>query len=196
MAELAIAALMTAVVTFGISATAKLRSRRAYRDFRSGLAATALVGRPLTGLVAAMLAAAEAVVAPLCATALIMALLPRPRGLAGPALTGPALTGAALAGAAALAAVLTAGVAVAVRRGVTAPCACFGSADRSPLSGVHLARNAGLLVVLVAGAASVGLGRWPPGPVAAALAAATGGVSALLLTRLDDLTALFRTAAR
>ena len=191
MAELAIAALMTAVVTYGISATAKLRSRRAYRDFRAGLAATALVGRPLTGLVAAMLAAAEAVVAALCATALIMAFLPRPAGLAG-----PALTGAALAGAAALAAVLTAGVAVAVRRGVTAPCACFGSADRSPLSGVHLARNAGLLVVLAAGAASVGLERWPAGPAAAALAAATGGVSALLLTRLDDLTALFRTAAR
>ena len=55
-----------------------------------------------------------------------------------------------------------------------------------------------LLAVLVAGAASVGLEPGPPSPAAAAaaLAAAAGGVSALLLTRLDDLTALFRTAAR
>ena len=189
MAELAIAALMTAVVTYGMSAAAKLRSGRAYRDFRSGLAAMALVGRPLTGPVAATLAAAEAVVAALCATALIMAFLPRPG-----APSGPALTGAALAGAAALATVLTAGVAVAVRRGVTAPCACFGSGGRSPLSGVHLTRNAALLAILVAGAASLGLERWPPGPAAAALAAAIGGVAALLLTRLDDLTMLFRTA--
>jgi hypothetical protein len=191
MAELVIAALMTAVVTYGMSATTKLRSGQAYRAFRAGLAATALVSRPLTGLVAAFLAAAEVAVAGLCATALIMTLLPRPG-----ALGEPALTGAALAGAAALTTVLTAGVAVAVRRGVNAPCACFGSGGRSPLGGVHLARNACLLAVLVAGAASVGLERWQPGPAAAAMAAAAGGVSALLLTRLDDLTALFRTAAR
>src|ERR1035441_5382 len=50
MTELVIAALMTAVVTYGMSATAKLRSGQAYRAFRAGLAATALVSRPLTGL--------------------------------------------------------------------------------------------------------------------------------------------------
>jgi len=193
MSELVIAALMTAVVTYGMSAAAKLRNGQAYRAFRAGLADTALVSRPLTGLVAAALAAAEAAVAALCATALIMTFLFRPG-----APSEPALTGTALAGAAALTTVLTAGVAVAVRRGVTAPCACFGSGGRSPLSGVHLARNAYLLAVLVAGAASAGLEPGPPSPApaAAALAAAAGGVSALLLTRLDDLTALFRTAAR
>jgi hypothetical protein len=206
MAELVIAALMTAVVTYGISATAKLRSRRAFRDFRAGLAATALVSRPLTGPVAAALAAAEVAVAGLCATALTMTFLSRPGApagtflagtfLAGTVLTGTVLTGAALASAAALTAVLTAGVAVAVRRGVTAPCACFGSRGRAPLSGVHLTRNACLLTVLVAGAGGAGLERWPPGPAAAALAAVAGGVSALLLTRLDELTALFGTAAR
>jgi hypothetical protein len=191
MAELVIAALMTAVVTYGMSATAKLRNGQAYHAFRAGLAATALVSRSLTGLVAAVLAAAEVAVAAVCATALVMTFLSRSGAPAE-----PALTGAALAGAAALTTVLTAGVAVAVRRGATAPCACFGSGDRSPLSGVHLARNAFLLAVLVAGAASAGLAPWPPNPAAAALAAAAGGVSALLLTRLDDLTALFRTAAR
>ena len=36
MAELVIAALMTAVVTYGMSATAKLRSGQAYRAFRAG----------------------------------------------------------------------------------------------------------------------------------------------------------------
>src|SRR5580704_1901401 len=180
MSELVIAALMTAVVTYGMSAAAKSRNGQAYRAFRAGLADTALVSRPLTGLVAAALAAAEAAVAALCATALIMTFLFRPGAPAE-----PALTGTALAGAAALTTVLTAGVAVAVRRGVTAPCACFGSGGRSPLSGVYL------LAVLVAGAASAGLEPGPPSPApapaAAALAAAAGGVSALLLTRLDDL---------
>ena len=104
------------------------------------------------------------------------------------------MTGVALAGAAALMAVLTAGVAVAVRRGVTAPCACFGSSGRAPLGGVHLARNAYLLVVLVTGVASAGLQRWQPGLAAAVLAASAGGVPALLLTRLDDVAALFRAA--
>lgn len=191
MAELVTAALMTAVVTYGMSATTKLRSGQAYRAYSAGLAATALVSRRLTGPVAAVLAGAEAAVAGLCATALTMTFLSRQGALAG-----PALTVAALAAAAALTAVLTAGVAVAVRRGVAAPCACFGSAGRAPLSGVHLTRNACLLAVLVAGAVGAGIERWQPGPAAAALAAAAGGVSALLLTRLDDLTALFGTAAR
>ncbi len=187
MTELVIAALMTAVVTYGVSAASKLRSGRAYRAFRAGLAATALVSRPLTGLAAAVLVTAEAAVTGLCAAALIMTFLSR-----APA---PALTGVALvACAAALMAVLTAGVAVAVRRGVTAPCACFGSGGRAPLGGVHLARNAFLLAVLVAGVASAGLQRWQPGLAAAVLAASAGGVLALLLTRLDDVAALFRAA--
>jgi len=184
MAELVIAALMTAVVTYGVSAASKLRSGQAYRAFRAGLAATALVSRPLTGLAAAWLVTAETAVTGLCAAALIMTSLSR-----APA---PALTGVALAGAAALMAVLTAGVAVAVRRGVTAACACFGSGGRAPLGGVHLARNAYLLAVLVTGAASAVLQRWQPGLAAAVLAAAAGGVSALLLTRLDDVAALFQ----
>src|ERR1019366_8558512 len=161
MTELVIAALMTAVVTYGMSATAKLRSRQAYRTFRAGLAATALVSRPLTGPVAAALAGAEAVVAGLCATALTMTFVSRQGAPAGPALTGAALAGAA------------------------APCACFGSGGRAPLSGVHLTRNACLLAVLVAGAVGAEIERWQPGPAAAALAAAAGGASPLLLTRLD-----------
>lgn len=34
-----------------------------------------------------------------------------------------------------------------LRAGVRAPCACFGSARRDPLSGVEVARNAGLMVL-------------------------------------------------
>jgi hypothetical protein len=59
---------------------------------------------------------------------------------------------------------------------------------------VHLARNAYLLVVLAAGAASAGLQHWQPGLGAAVLAASAGGVLALLLTRLDDVASLFRVA--
>jgi hypothetical protein len=196
MAELVIAALMTALVTYGISAAAKLRSGRAFRDFRAGLAATTLVSRPLTGPVAGAVAGAETVVTGLCATALTMAFVSRPGAPAGTSLAGTALTGAALASAVALTTVLTAGVAVAVRRGVAAPCACFGSRSRAPLSGVHLTRNACLLAILAAGAGGAVFDRWPPSPAVAALAAVAGGVSALLITHLDDLTALFGTAAR
>jgi hypothetical protein len=196
MAELVIAALTTAAVTYGISAAAKLRSRRAFHDFRAGLAATTLVSRPLTGPVACALAGAETAVAGLCVTALTMAFVSRPGAPAGTFMAGTVLTSGALASAAALTAVLTAGIAVAVRRGVAAPCACFGSRGRVPLSGVHLTRNACLLAVLAAGAGGAVFERWPPTPAVAALAAVAGGVSALLITHLDDLTALFGTAAR
>lgn len=193
MAELAIAALMAAVVIYGMSAVAKLRSRQAYRAFRAGLAATALVGRPLAGSAAAALAAAEAVVTALCATALIL-VFSTGAGSSGAGLQGVA--GVALGGAAALAAVLTAGVAVSVRRGVTAPCACFGSRGQQPLSGVHVTRNAFLLAIFAAGAVGTYAGHWPARPAAAVLAATAGGLAALLLSRLDDLTALFATATR
>src|ERR1043166_2400977 len=93
MSELVIAALMTAVVTYGVSAASKLRNRRAYPPFRAGLAATALVSRSRTGLAAAVLVTAEAAVTSLCAAALLMTFLSR-----APA---PALAGVALAGAAA-----------------------------------------------------------------------------------------------
>ncbi|HLK00053.1 MAG TPA: MauE/DoxX family redox-associated membrane protein [Streptosporangiaceae bacterium] len=186
MTELVVAALTVAVVIYGVSAAAKLRSRQAYRAFRAGLAATTLVGRPLTGLVAVALAGAEAVVAALCAAALIMALSSGPGAVAGPA----------LGGAAALAAMLTAGVAVSVHRGVAEPCACFGSRGRQPLSGVHVTRNACLLVILAAGAIGTHAAHWPGRPASAALAATAGGVVAVLLSRLDDLTALFGMAAR
>ena len=55
-------------------------------------------------------------------------------------------------------------------------------------------RNASLFVVLVTGAVSAGLQRWQPDLAAAVLAASAGGVLALLLTRLDDVAALFRAA--
>lgn len=196
MAELVIAALTTAAVIYGISAAAKLRSRRAFHDFRAGLAATTLVGRPLTGVAACALAGAETAVAALCATALTMAFMSRPGAPAGAFFIGTVLTIAALASAAALTAVLTAGIAVAVHRGVAAPCACFGSRSRNPLSGVHLTRNGCLLAILAAGAGGAVFERWPPGPAVAALAAVAGGVSALLVIHLDDLTALFGTGAR
>ena len=185
------AALMTAVVTYGWSAASKLRGGSAYRAFRDGLAATKLVSAQRTGTVAATLVAAETAVASLCAAALIMSLLTRP---GAPATF--ALRCTALACAAALTAVLTAGVATVVRRGVTAPCACFGSRGASPLSAVHVTRNACLLAVLIAGVtglAAAGPDGWRPGAAAAILAVAIGGVAALLLTRLDDLTALFGT---
>jgi hypothetical protein len=100
----------------------------------------------------------------------------------------------ALAGAALLTSVLAAGVAVVMRRGTRARCACFGSGSGRPLGGVHLIRNVGLLAVIAAGlVGGIGGGfeHRRPGLAGAAVAVAAGAVAGLVLTRFDDLIALF-----
>jgi hypothetical protein len=95
-----------------------------------------------------------------------------------------ALTGGLLA-------VFTAGVALAVRRGTGARCACFGAAEQ-PLGARHLVRN-GLLLAAV-GVAALGIAvasAQPLGPAGTAMAVSAGAVGALLLIRLDDLVDLF-----
>lgn len=183
MAEFLIAILGMGTGVFTASGFAKLRGRSAYRDYVAGLRATRLVpGRLLDGT-AVVLAVAEAVTA---------------GGLAGAAVllvTGSTgaypLAGAALAIAAALAVVLAAGVMVAVSRGVSVPCACFGGSSARPLGTAHLVRNICLLTLLAAGLAASGFQRARPGLAGSALAVAAGLVAALLAIRWDDLASLF-----
>ena len=102
----------------------------------------------------------------------------------------PAAQGA-LACAAALTAMLAAGVAATIRSGARARCACFGARAGRPLGRAHLARNAGLLAVLVTGLVAGPLAHGQPVPAAAALAAATGSLAALVIIRWEDLADLF-----
>ena len=183
MDSFAIAAFSLAGCVYVASAATKLRGRRAYRSFRDGLRETGLVpGRQLPAI-AAMLCAAEAVIAAGLITA--------------GALTAAAAPGAtllaesALAAAAALTAVLAAGVAVVIRRGIRARCACFGADTGRPLGLAHLVRNLSLLTVLCAGMAAVLLTHGRPASAGVAVAVAAGALAAVLFIRWEDLAELF-----
>jgi hypothetical protein len=167
---------------FIASAASKLRSRRAFAAFRTGLGETALVPSRRLGITAALLAGAEAVMAALLVAASILQGTGNPRAIA--------LTEVALAGAAALVAVLASGVAAVMRRGTAARCACFGASAALPLGRVHLARNLTLLAVIAAGLALGPLVQ-PAAAADSAIAGIAGLVLALLIIRWEDLAVLF-----
>lgn len=183
MDEFSIVALCLVGCVFAASSIAKLSSRRAYRSFRDGLTeARVIPGRRLPAA-AASLAGAEAVVAAGLLTAAAM--------------TAAAWSGAtwlaesSLAVAVLLTALLALGVAMVVRRGTRARCACFGARSSRPLGRVHLARNLCLLTVVCAGLAAGPLAHGHPPLTATVLAAGAGAVAALVFTRWDDLAELF-----
>jgi Methylamine utilisation protein MauE len=183
LSEFSVATLILAACVFGASAVAKLHSRAAYRSFRAGLRETTLMPAGLLPVTVAALPGAEAVTAAgLTAAAVLVA-------TAGPG-ANPAAE-AALTVACLLTATLAAGVAVVIRRGTQARCACFGAGSTRPLGGAHLLRNLVLLAVLAAGLASSPLGHGHPGPADTIVAAAAGAVAALLFIRWEDLAELF-----
>ncbi|HEX4088204.1 MAG TPA: MauE/DoxX family redox-associated membrane protein [Trebonia sp.] len=183
MTEVAVAVLSAACCVYLMSAGAKLRGRSAYRSFAAGLAETGLVGRRLLPAVAAALAGCEAVVAVSLAAATALTSV----GATGAA----AVTVSALGLAIALTGVLAAGVAVILSRGTRARCACFGSASERALGRPQLARNLGLLALLVVALACAVPGHGRPAAGAATVAVVAGAVGGMLLIRFDDLIALF-----
>lgn len=183
MGEYVVAVLSLAAGVFAWSAAAKLRDHGAYRSFRDGLGEARLVPAHLLSAIAAVLAGAELVAALLPATAVVATDLGYAYAVA---LGRLALTASAL-----LTAVLAAGVAVAIRRGTRARCACFGARAGRPLGRVHLIRNLVLLVTQLSGLAASVAGAGRPPALAAALATTTGAVVALLFIEWDDLVELF-----
>src|SRR5580658_653827 len=183
MEEFSIVVLSLAACVFAASAAAKLKSRRGYRAFRSGLGDIELVPVRLLPTAAASLAATEVVTAAglLAAAALI----------AAPAPGATWLAESALAAAAALTAVLATGVGVVIRRGIQARCACFGARSTRPLGLVHLARNVCLVAVICAGLTGVPLAHGRPPLAGTILAAVAGALAALLFVRWEDLAELF-----
>ncbi|MFD9858077.1 MauE/DoxX family redox-associated membrane protein [Streptomyces alboflavus] len=99
-------------------------------------------------------------------------------------------TTAGLLVAAALLTAFTVGIAAALRRGVTAPCRCFG-ASSTPLGTLHLVRNAVLCALALAGALAAPTAADAP-PGSALVAGVAGLVAGALVTQLDHLLALFR----
>jgi hypothetical protein len=165
--SLACRALVLAV--FAVSVASKVRSRTAWRSFGTWLAGVPL--RPLSRRGAPqVLVAAEAAVVVLVAV--------------------PATATAGLAAASALSLALTVGLSVAVRRGAREPCHCFG-ASQEPLGGQQVVRNAVLLALATAGAASLAVAHTRPVyPAGVALAAIAGLTAALLIIFSGDITAL------
>jgi hypothetical protein len=187
MSELILAVLVLAASVYGTSSAVKLGSRRNYTTFRNGLAETLLVPQRLLRVAAATLTGVEAAVAVGTAAAAI---------LIGTGLRGARPTAmAALVCAIVLTSGLAAGVAMVIRTGTHATCACFGArpgqASRA-LGGLHLVRNLALLTFLLIGlAASAAAAVTRPAPAPALVAAAVGAVIALLAIMLDDIVALF-----
>lgn len=162
-------------LVFAVSAIAKIRGPRAYREFASWLAALPVPlakARALVPVVAPVFVGAEAAIVVLVAV---------PDG----AVAGLTLAAGCLA-------VMVTGTVVITNRGSGASCWCFGP-SRSPLGVRHLVRDSILFLIAVAGAvigADAG-GRnttSPAGIVLSLVAALTG---ATFFVFLDDLMVIF-----
>ena len=167
-------------VVFLVSATGKLRDPDGLRD---SLEPLSILTRRWIRPVAIALTTAEIVAAAAVCWGVVAAVagrsLAQPVGVAGLVLSALLLV------------VLTAGIAIEVRRGTTAGCACFGVVSHR-LGTRHLVRNALLVVCVVAGLAAYPMVRTQTVRPGEALVALAGGlVVALILIRLDDLVDLF-----
>jgi len=183
MAELVISVLAGACCVYLTSAVAKLRSRRAYLSFRMGLAETKLVQPRLLPAVAALLAGCEALVS--VSTAVVIVLGVARWGDAGTAIAATLGLAIALTGA------LAGGIAVILRRGTQARCACFGAVSDQLLGRSQLARNSVLLAAVTTALICSRDNHGQPSVGGAVVAAMAGGVIGLLLIRLDDIVELF-----
>jgi hypothetical protein len=153
---------------FGAAVVAKLSSRRARLELVAAVRAFRVVPARWAPLAAVAVIAAE-----LTLVALAVA---------------PGSARAGLIGAACVLAGFAAVIAAAVRRGIAAPCRCFGATSR-PVGAVHVVRNAAA-AVLAATAAVTAPDRGASG-VELALGALGGAVAAALVLRFDDLVELF-----
>lgn len=167
-------------VVFGVSAIGKLRDPATFAD---SLEPLSIVPRRLIRPVAIVLTTTEILAAIGVAWGVVVAVAGRsvaqPAGLVGLVLSGLLLV------------VLTSGIAIELRRGTTATCACFGVSQHK-LGARHVVRNILLLVCVVAGLATYATaGSATARPGGALVALAGGVVVALILIRLDDLVDLF-----
>lgn len=182
MGDFSLAVLSLAACVLGASASAKLSSRKAYRSFSESLAKTRLLPEHLRSAGAAVLSWAEAAIAAGLVVADVLTIATMPGAIL--------VAESALVAAACLVAVLAAGIAMVIRSGIRAPCACFGPGASRPLGMAHLVRNLSLLALVGVGLAYVS--QAPRHPAASALlATGTGAVAALPFIRWDDLVDLF-----
>lgn len=155
-------------VLFGAAAAAKLSSRRARVELVASVRAFRVVPARWAPPAVAAVIAAELTVAALAVT--------------------PGGARAGLIGAAVVLTGFAAVIAAAVRRGIAAPCRCFGTASR-PVGASHVVRNA--TAAVLAAAAAVAAPDRSPAALELALGTLGGAVAAALVLRFDDLVELF-----
>lgn len=170
MAYVAVACRALLVAVVAVSLVSKLRGRAAWSGFLDSVQRLGRVPGPAVGAVAAAVVAAEVLVVVL--------------------LVVPTTTAVGLASAGALLAGFTLVVFAAWRRGVPAPCRCFG-ATTVPVGPRHLVRNALLVTAAGAGVAGHVSGSGAAHPGGVLVAVAGGLVAAAALIVLDDLVDLF-----
>jgi uncharacterized membrane protein YphA (DoxX/SURF4 family) len=171
MAYLALTCRCLIGLVFAVSAFSKLRSRPAFSEFAAWLNSLPVPlarGHGMRGKAAHVIAAAEVAIVVLTAMPWTVR-------------AGLALAAVVLAG-------FTAGTWLAVARGGSAPCRCFG-ASATPLSRRHVVRNALLCAAAVAGAIGAGAGGGHPAGTVVSIG--IGLTVALFVVFLDDLAALF-----
>lgn len=175
-------------VVFTIAAAGKARPG-AYGRFRRGTAALwpgpgRLPARP-AAIIAGVVLAAEVSVAGGLAWWLV--------GLAAGGGPDPGVA-LAFGAAAPLLGAFTVAQVVALRRGNTASCACFGRRD-TPVTRTAVARNLILIVVALVGAGTAYAADRPGTTGLSLVCAVAGGVAALILVSLEDIVSLFEAPA-
>jgi hypothetical protein len=164
-------------LVFAVSAIAKIRGPRAYREFASWLAALPV---PLarTRALPPVFVGAEAAIVVLVAV--------------------PDIAVAGLILAAGCLAVMAAGTVVITNRGSGVFCWCFGP-SRSPLGARHLARDSILLLIAVAGAVTGAQAtghRDSASPAGIVLSLVAALIGATFFVFIDDLIAIFEEAGQ
>ncbi|MGH3917122.1 MAG: MauE/DoxX family redox-associated membrane protein [Pseudonocardiaceae bacterium] len=164
------------VVVFACSAWGKLRGAGSFAAFRRATAELVPPARAHAGPLAAAVIGTELTVVMLLGI--------------------PAITWVGLGASVALLLAFTVALVTALRRGSTAPCRCFGGGGASPLGVRHLVRNAGLLLVAVAGlvaavAETSDVVSAEIQPLGLVMAAVVAVVLAALVLCFDALTDLF-----
>lgn len=167
MPYIAIACRVSITVIFAIAAAGKLSGRDSFREFTRSVVAMQVVPPRAAGAAAGFSAAAELLAASLAVIPL------RATGIAGCALAGL------------LAVAFSFAITVSLRRGNRAPCRCFGK-SATPLGGRHIARNALILAISVAGIGTLP-GRAAVSAPAVIVAAAAGLFIGLGIAAYDEI---------
>jgi hypothetical protein len=169
-------------LVFGTSAAGKLGNTR-FREFAAAPGPLEVLPRSLRSTAAHIVVAVEVILTIALLAAAAVATIPIGASLAG-------ITVVAFCTSAILVLAFTGAIVVTLRSGNRRPCRCFG-ASTVPLGQGHVIRNLILLAIALTGLIATAGRAGAAGSAGALVAAVSGLVAGLLITRFDDLVELF-----